>query len=195
MTDFDNIYTELFKLNNQIYNMESIHMRKEHDSMIKEVNFELRYVSGSLQLTKLTITPVSQFERVVIRAKVLDYDMDNPAIALKMHLASPNYQISNPNNPEDYEFHQYMMPSQEDPFMFEININKIIGDKLTIGNLNSLPTMFQLFDGVGFSNSAPSNVELYKTNTSTSYTSTDMTGVYTKLNELTQRQKGLEELL
>lgn len=194
MDDFAKVYLELYNLNKRIYNMEEVHSpEKEGSDMTKIIEFELTRnpITGKVEATMLDYGQISQYEKVVLKVVLIDFPVNNN-YAVRLHIATPNHIVSDPTKKEDYQFHNYMIPQSSEPNTFMINFNKIIGNKLNIGEFNHCPLIFEVLDGTGSMLSNQEAIGLYKTNTTQNYGPSDLESIFIKLNELSARQHELE---
>lgn len=195
MDDFAKIYLNLDELNKKIYGLEEekLHHREEPSKMAKIIDFNIYYNSGKLTVTKLTSDNISQYQRVIIRANLIDF----PAVdsyAVRFHISSPSYATLTEEKPEDFQFSNYMSPEAGSKNSFLVNLTNILGKELKIGAQNACPLMFEIYDGGSSDYTDVSGILLYKTNVSQTYSSDDLTAIFIKLNELNERIHELEAM-
>lgn len=190
MDDFARIYLELDNLNKRIYDMETVHPEEGESNMAKILEYTLTYSAGTLTATRTDSQTISQYEKVVIKATLVDFPTND--YATRLHISSATYSDSNEETYDDFQFHSYMLPEGSTKGVFIISLNKTLGDTLTIGDANTCPIMFEVLDESSPLYSNILNIELYKTNTTQSYTPDDLVSIFIKLNELVDRQNELE---
>lgn len=199
MDDFTKIYKELYDLNRRIYEIEETHKEEVYTKMTKIIEFNINYNGGRFTVNKLTAGDISQYERAVIKATLVGFPAtdgggDPKSYAVRFHISSPEHATLTETSPEDFEFHNYMTPQIGTKNSFLINLNTILGRKLKIGEQNACPLMFEVFDEGSSGHTDVSGINLYRTNISQTYSSDDLSAIFVKLNELSERQHELEAI-
>ena len=199
MDDFAKIYLKLDEINRKIYGLEEIHHTEEHSKMTKIIDFNINYNNGNFTVNKITQDDISQYQRAVIRAKLVDFptvDSNNKekSYAVRFHISSPSFATLTESKPEDFQLHNYMSPEPGTKNSYLVNLNTILGKELRIGVQNSCPLMFEVYDEGSFDHTDVSGILLYNTNVSQTYLSDDLSAIFIKLNELTERIHELEAM-
>lgn len=187
--DFLDLYLKCYDINKQIYQKETTHLPMEVNFKMKILEYTLTYSGGDVFASRTDSETISQFDIVGVKTKLVDFPSDNYAV--RMYISSANYSNQNEQNPEDFQFSNYMIPQRENYNYFLSSINKTIGDAITIGNANTMPIMFSILNDTDELTSNVLNIELFKTNTSQTYSTNDLTGLFIKYNELEERLKEL----
>lgn len=187
--DFLDLYLKCYDINKQIYLKETTHLPMEVNFKMKILEYTLTYSGGDVFSTRTDTETISQFDIVGVKAKLVNFPADNYAV--RMYISSANYSNQNEQNPEDFQFSVYMIPQREDYNHFLSSINKTIGDTITVGNANTMPIMFSILNETDELTSNILNIELFKTNTSQTFSPNDLTGLFIKYNELEERLKEL----
>ena len=187
--DFLDLYLKCYDINKQIYQKETTHLPMEVNFKMKILEYTLTYSGGDVFSSRTDSETISQFDIVGVKTKLVDFPSDNYAV--RMYISSANYSNQNEQNPEDFQFSTYMIPQRENYNYFLSSINKTIGDAITIGNANTMPIMFSILNDTDELTSNVLNIELFKTNTSQTYSTNDLTGLFIKYNELEERLKEL----
>lgn len=188
--DFLYLYLKCYDINKQIYQKETTHLPMEVNFKMKILEYTLTYSGGDVNASRTDSETISQFDIVGVKTKLVNFP-DEFNYAVKMHISSANYSNQNEEGPEDFQFSTYMIPQRENYNYFLSSINKTIGDTITIGNANTMPIMFSILNGTAELTSDIHNIELFKTNTSQTFSANDLTGLFIKYNELEERLKEL----
>lgn len=187
--DFLDLYLKCYDINKQIYQKETTHLPMEVNFKMKILEYTLTYSGGDVFASRTDSETISQFDIVGVKTKLVNFPEDNYAV--RMYISSANYSNHNEENPEDFQFSVYMIPQREDYNHFLSSINKTIGDAITIGDANTMPIMFSILNETDELTSNILNIELFKTNTSQTFSTNDLTGLFIKYNELEERLKEL----
>lgn len=187
--DFLYLYLKCYDINKQIYQKETTHLPMEVNFKMKILEYTLTYSGGDVFASRTDSETISQFDIVGVKTKLVNFPDDNYAV--RMYISSANYSNQNEENPEDFQFSVYMIPQRENYNHFLSSINKTIGDAIKIGNANTMPIMFSILNDTDELTSNVLNIELFKTNTSQTFSTNDLTGLFIKYNELEERLKEL----
>ena len=137
MDDFAKIYLTLDNLNKRIYDMEIIHPEERSSNMAKILEYTLTYNAGAINASRTDSQTISQYEKVVIKATLVNFPVND--YAARLHISPANASEGNEETWDDFQFHNYMLPEGSTKNVFIINLNKTLGDTLTIGNANICP--------------------------------------------------------